>query len=43
VKCTGEKYCDLAKMIEKVSKECDVPESDVMEAVKKLIENYGKK
>ena len=39
--CENGKYCDLAKMVKRVSEESNVPESEVMEAVKKLLESYS--
>jgi len=43
MKCSNEKCCDLAKMVKKVAEECGVPEKEVMEAVKKWLENYSNK
>ena len=41
MKCSNEKCCDLAKMVKKVAEKCDVPEKEVIEAVKKWLENYS--
>ena len=35
MECSNEKYCDIAKMVKKVAEDCNVPEKEVMEAVKK--------
>lgn len=43
MECANENYCDLAKMVKKVAEEYDVPEKEVMEAVKKWLENYSNK
>ena len=43
MECAKEKCCDLAKMVKKVAEECDVQEKEVMEAVKKWLENYSNK
>jgi len=43
MECSNEKYCDIAKMVKKVAEEQNVTEKDVMEAVKRWLENYSKK
>lgn len=42
MECAKEKCCDIAKMVERVAEECNVPEKEVKEAVKKWLENYSK-
>jgi len=43
MECSNENYCDIAKMVKKVAEEQNVTEKDVMEAVKRWLENYSKK
>lgn len=43
MECENEKCCDIAKMIKRVAEDCNVPETEVMEAVKRWLENYSKK
>ena len=43
MKCINEEYCDLAKMVKNIEEESNVSESEVIEAVKQLLEGYSKK
>jgi len=40
MKCVNGELCDLAKMVKIVAKDSNVSEDVVIDAVKKLLENY---